>query len=113
MTTSSAVRFQVVGTASRRVIAASPGARPALHLPQAHPSRPAAPGRTRVVASCAVGRPAAPRSPWLAAKVAVVSLLAVFGGAVSVTQLVGGAVSPDPAVQYVAGDPGWAHVTQP
>ncbi|HHT11812.1 MAG TPA: hypothetical protein GX013_01395 [Propionibacterium sp.] len=113
MTTSNAVRFQVVGTPRRRVVAVSPGARPDLHLLQAHPARQAAPGRTSAVAACAVSRPAAVQSPWLAAKVAVVSLLAVVGGAVSVTQLIGGAVNPDPSVQYVAGDPGWAHVAQP
>lgn len=113
MTTQSAVRFQVVGTPGRRVVATSPVARPAVHLPQARPARQAAPGRAAAVASCAVVRPAAARSPWLAVKVAAVSVLAVLGGAVSVTQLVGDAIHPDPAVEYVAGDPGWVHVTHP
>lgn len=112
MTTLSAVRYQVVGTPRRRVVTASPAARPELQLPQAHPSRPARPGRVAPVASCSVVSPE-PRTPWLAAKVAVVAVLAVVGGAVSAAQLVDGAVSPDPSLGYVAGDPAWAHVTHP
>ena len=45
-------------------------------------------------------------------KVAVVGLLAAVGVAVTAAQFVGMS-QPDPAVQYVAGDPAWAHVSQP
>lgn len=109
MTTTSTSRGRIAG---RQIVVGSPAARPAVRLPRAHPARPAAPGAISAVKSCAVGAPE-PRSPWLALKVAAVSVLAVVGGAVSVAQFVGGATAPDPAVQYVAGDPAWAHVTQP
>ncbi|MDO5676643.1 MAG: hypothetical protein Q4G35_03935 [Propionibacteriaceae bacterium] len=112
MTTSNAIQFQVVGTPSRRVVAVSPAVRPELRLPQAHPARVPAPGRIGSVASCAVSRPQA-RSPWMIAKVVVVGVLAIVGGAVSTAQLVGDVISPDPSFEYVAGDPAWAHVTQP
>ncbi|MBB1483515.1 hypothetical protein H5392_06535 [Tessaracoccus sp. MC1865] len=112
MTTSSAVRFQIVGTPGRRVVTVSPAGRPDLHLPRLSPARPVGPGRTGAAASCRVVSPER-RSAWLAVKVAVVSLLALAGGAVSAAQLVDGFVSPDPAVAYVPGDPAWAHVTQP
>lgn len=112
MATLSAVRYQVVATPRRRIVTASPAARPGLQPPQAHPARTAAPGRIVRAASCRVSRPE-PRSPWLAVKVTVVAALAVLGGAVSVGELVGGVVSPDPVFGYVAGDPAWAHVTQP
>lgn len=110
MTTSSALRFEVVGTPSRRVVAVSPASRPDLHLPVAHPPRAAGPGRAARIAACRVARPR-PRNAWLAAKVAIVSALAVVGGAVSVAQLADWGV--DPALDHVAGDPGWGHVTHP
>lgn len=113
MAMTSTVRYRVLGSAGRRVVAASPVARPALHLPNAHPLRPVSPGRSAPVASCLVAPPARSRSPWLTAKLVAVSLLVAVGGAVSVAQLAGGVLSSDPAVGYVAGDPGWAHVTMP
>ncbi|GAA4903136.1 hypothetical protein GCM10025789_22430 [Tessaracoccus lubricantis] len=111
MATTSALRFQVVGTPRRRVVTLSPAARPEPHLPRLHPARTALPGRTAAPASCRVVSPE-PRSPWLVAKVAVVSLLALVGGAVSAVELVDAVAAPDPATAYVAGDPAWAHVTQ-
>ncbi|HJE52163.1 MAG TPA: hypothetical protein K8V15_09375 [Tessaracoccus flavescens] len=48
-------------------------------------------------------------SAWLQVKVAAVALLAVVGAGVSVQQFAA-MTQPDPAVTYVAGDPGWAHV---
>ena len=51
-------------------------------------------------------------SRLLAVKVAAVGLLAAVGVAVTAAQFVGTS-QPDPAVQYVAGDPAWAHVSQP
>ena len=110
MTTSSALRFEVVGARGRRVVATSPATRPDLRLPCAHPVHPAVPGRSRTVSACAVARPER-RSTWLTVKVALVSALAVIGGTVSAVQLVG--TGPDPAVEYVPGHPAWAHVTHP
>lgn len=65
------------------------------------------------VAACSVRRAApAPRvSPLLRLKVFALGLLAVVGGVVGVTGYVQ-AISPDPAVDYVSGDPGWAHVEE-
>ncbi|AQP51992.1 hypothetical protein [Tessaracoccus flavescens] len=104
-----AVRFQVVDAGARRVVAASPAARPELRLPQAHPVRPLAAGRVAKVASCAAARRAVKPSPLLVLKVAVVGLLALGGAVVSVGQLAADS-TPDPAREYVAGDPAWAHV---
>ena len=106
-----AVSFQVVDAGSRRVVTVSPAGRPDLRLPMAHPKRGERPGSTSRVALCVASRPA-PRSPWLVAKMALIGALTVVGGAVCVGQFVANA-TPDPAFEYVAGDPGWAHVTQP
>lgn len=111
MTASSAVSYKVVDAGARRVVTVSPARRRELGSPVAHPARPVAPGRVGSVASCSVSRPAAP-SPWLAVKVAVVGALVVAGSVVSAAQFVSNA-QPDPATQYVAGDPAWAHVTAP
>ncbi len=108
MAASTAVRFQVVGSGPRRVVAVSPVARPEFGGPVAHPARPVAPGRIRPAASCAVERPR--RSPWLAVRVALVGVVAAVGAVASVAQFVENA-QPDPALGYVAGDPAWAHVT--
>lgn len=106
-------RYQVVGTVGRRSAAVSPVARPDLRLLQRHPARRPAAGRVGRVSSCAPVAPQRAHSPWLAVKLAAVSLLTVVGGAVSVSQLTAGAMTPSPAVEFVAGDPAWAHVTQP
>lgn len=111
MTATSTVRFQVVDTGARRLVTVSPAGRPGPGGPQAHPSRAISPGRVGAVASCRVSRPA-PVSRLLAVKVAAVGLLAAVGVAVTASQFVG-VSQPDPAVQYVAGDPAWAHVSQP
>ena len=112
MTATSAVRFQVVEVGSRRVVQVAPGGRPDLRLPQARPDRAPQPGRVGVsVSSCSVAAPAPKVSPLLALKVAGVGVLALIGAVVSVQNLA--FAEPDPAQQYVAGDPAWAHVTQP
>lgn len=104
-----AVQFQVVSTGARRVVKSAHSGRPSLRSPQAHPDRPVAPGRVAVASSCAaVTKPVRP-SAWLQVKVAAVALLAVVGAGVSVQQFAA-MTQPDPAVTYVAGDPGWAHV---
>ena len=111
MATTSAVRFEIVEKGARRVVTAAPPARPDLHLPEAHPARPVAPGRSQRAASCAVERPSARPSAWLAVKVAAVAALAILGTAVSGQSLV--LAEPNPAAEYVAGHPAWAHVTAP
>lgn len=104
-----AVRYHV-GAPSRRPVTTAPAARPDLRVPLGRPASLPAPGRRASVASCAVASPE-PRQRWLAVKVIAVSLLALAGGAVSVAQLA--STGPDPAFEYVAGDPAWAHVAQP
>mgnify|MGYP001429684020 CR=1 FL=1 len=47
-----------------------------------------------------------------ALKPGIKGLLAAVGVAMTAAQFVGMS-QPDPAVQYVAGDPAWAHVSQP
>lgn len=111
MATTSAVRFEVVEKGARRVVTVAPHARPDLRLIEAHPPRPASPGRIQRASSCAVERPAGRASGWLAVKVAAVAVLATVGAVVSGQSLV--AAEPNPAAEYVAGHPAWAHVTAP
>ena len=102
---------QEVVKVGRRRVATSPGARPGLRLLQVRPKRRGFAGRPVAVASCNVSR--VPRvSAWVAVRVALVAALTVAGGAVSVARITAD-MAPDPARQYVAGDPAWAHVTQP
>ncbi|QNP56590.1 hypothetical protein [Tessaracoccus defluvii] len=74
--------MRVVDAGSRRFVAVAPEGRPDLRLPQAHPSRPVAPGRVGRVASCVAVRPQ-PQPRWLAAKVVGLCLLALVGVGVS------------------------------
>jgi len=106
-----AVSFRVVDAGARRVVAVSPAGRPELRLAQAHPGRGVRPGCVSRASSCSVDRRGR-GSVLLSLKVAAVALLAVAGGVVSVSQLVADAVA-EPSGGYVAGDPAWAHVTQP
>lgn len=109
MAATQAVSFKVVHAGARRVVTVAPAGRPDLAGPLARPARPVAPGRVGTVASCQVARPPM-ASPLLALKVALVGILAAVGLTVSAAQFVGmGQV--DPATDYVAGDPAWAHVT--
>lgn len=109
MTAAQAVSFKVVHAGARRVVTVSPAGRPELAGPLARPARPAAPGRVGTVSSCQVARPAT-ASPLLALKVAFVGILAAVGLTLSAAQFVGMA-QVDPATDYVAGDPAWAHLT--
>ncbi|NHB85900.1 hypothetical protein G7085_18785 [Tessaracoccus sp. HDW20] len=106
-----AVSFQVVDAGSRRVVAVSPAGRPDLHLPQARPARGVRPGCVSRAAACSVER-RAKGSALMCLKVAAVALLTVVGGVVSVSQFVADAAAGQ-STGYVAGDPAWAHVTQP
>lgn len=104
-----AVQFQIASTGARRIVGTSPVVRPQLRSPQAHPDRQFAAGRSAAAVSCVgVTRPVE-RSPWLTLKVVAVGLLAAVGATVSVQQFVAMG-EPNPATEYVAGDPAWAHV---
>lgn len=113
MTVSTSTTFEVVTTGQRRRVV-SPSGRPDLHLISAHPQRPVAPGRVGKVASCTAAKPARREGSlaWLRVKVAVVGLLAIAGVGASAASFIDMA-QPDPTREYVAGDPAWAHVTQP
>ncbi|GAB3814013.1 hypothetical protein GCM10028820_09410 [Tessaracoccus terricola] len=90
----------------RRPVA--PGGRPRVEPPLARPVVGPRPGRGRSVAACRVGP--RPRGQFLLGlKVATVAVLAVVGIGASVAEFVSWE-SPNPAVEYVQGDPAWAHV---
>lgn len=87
---------------------AAPGGRPNLGRPLAKPVPAALPGKDRNAAACLVT--ARPRRQFaLGLKVATVALLAVAGVGVSAAEFATWG-TPDPAVEYVQGDPAWAHV---
>ncbi len=91
------------------MVTVSPAGRPELRGTPGPPGEGPAPGRVGTVSSCQVARPAT-ASPLLALKVAFVGILAAVGLTLSAAQFVGMA-QVDPATDYVAGDPAWAHVT--
>lgn len=113
MTASTTTSFTVIGTGDRRRVV-TPAGRPDLRLPRAHAPRPIAPGRFGSVSSCVAARVEVPvpSTLWLKIKVAAVGVLAIAGVAASASSFIAMA-QPDPATGYVAGDPAWAHVTQP
>lgn len=99
---------RIVPTSPRRTRTVAPGSRPPLHGPLARPGAAPSPGSTRRVAACSVqGRPR--RELVLKLKVVLVSVLALAGMGASVAEFATWA-TPDPAVEYVQGDPAWAHV---
>ena len=97
----------VTTTPRRRPLA--PGGRPELRNPVARPSRSFAPDASRrSVAACS--RTIRPRRQFiLGLKVATVALLAVVGVGASVAEFASWE-TPNPAVEYVQGDPAWVHV---
>lgn len=109
MTASAAVRYQVIDAGHRRLVTVSPAGRPELGGPVARAARPALPGRVRTASSCRVARPV---SGWMALKVAGVGILTAVGMAVAGLQFAEMASAEAPT-GYVAGDPAWAHVSQP
>ncbi len=89
----------------------SPAARRVLRGPLASPSAPRITGRTAAASSCRVISPADRREGLvLKFKVAAVAVVALVGLGVSAAEL-SSWTQPDPAVDYVAGDPAWAHVS--
>lgn len=78
----------------------------------ARPARPARPGRVRGgVSSCRVAATAPAVGVTVKLKLLAVAALAVLGTGVAVGGFIDQA-QPDPQVDIVAGDPGWAHVTR-
>lgn len=113
MTDSTRTSAQSLVAARPRRVVQSPGGRPDLRLVTAHACRPVAAGRVAHPASCRVVSPAKePVSPWLRVKVAVVGALVLTGWVVPLTSFVT-SLQVDPKLDYVAGDPAWAHVTAP
>lgn len=97
---------------ARRPHGSSPLARPVLGGPGAAPSRRRTEGRLDVsAASCRVASPGARRAGLvLKLKVIAVGLVALVGVGASAAEFVSWS-QPDPAVDFVAGDPAWAHVS--
>ncbi len=107
-----ATHSEVVRPGGRRVAVSSPSRRPELKAPVAHPQRRVTAGRAGRASSCVVA-PAPRPVPWaLRLKVAAVAVVAMFGVAVCVPQFAA-MTHPDPAKEYVAGHPAWAHVDHP
>lgn len=86
----------------------APGGRPALGRPVARSTVGLTPGSGRSAAACRVEGRTRPQF-LLGLKVATVALLAVVGLGASAAEFATWG-SPDPAVEYVQGDPAWAHV---
>ena len=96
---------------SRTTARTSPSARPVLGLPLTSPAAPRVVGRTGAATSCRVVSPAGRRSAFvLKVKVAVVAVVALVGVGVSAAEF-SSWTQPDPTVDYIAGDPAWAHVS--
>ncbi len=89
----------------------SPAARPVRGGPNASPASPRVVGRTAAASSCRVVSPVGGQSALvLKFKVAVVAVVALVGLGMSAAEF-SSWTQPDPAVDYVAGDPAWAHVS--
>ena len=107
-----AAHFEVVRTGGRRLAVSSPSTLPRLNAPVAHPQRRVAVGRVGQVSSCVAAPAPRPVPRVLRLKVAAVGIVAAFGVAVCIPQFAAMA-QPDPAKDYVAGHPAWAHVDHP
>ena len=110
-TARSSARATIRTGAGVRTRSTSPSARPRVARSTTSPvfSRPA--GRTAAASSCRVVIPAARRDALaLRLKVAAVAVVALVGMGVSGAEFSSWA-DPDPAVDFVAGDPAWAHVS--
>ncbi|MGV8845369.1 hypothetical protein [Tessaracoccus sp.] len=99
------------GTGSPRVRGAAPLARPVLGGPTAAPVvLRTASRRPGAVAACRVVSPATVRAGLLLKiKVAIVATVALVGMGASVAEFASWS-QPDPSVEFVSGDPAWAHV---
>ena len=99
------------GAGTRKQRGAAPQARPEFGGPTATPLARATTRRSAGVAACRVTSPTARRaSLLLKLKVGVVAAVALVGVGVSTAEFATW-THADPAVEFVAGDPAWAHVT--
>lgn len=99
---------RMVVTSPGRTRSGVPGSRPAPG-PMARPVGTPSPGRTRSAVACTVQpRPSNPL--LLRVKVGAVAALALLGLGASAAEFATW-TAPDPAVEYVQGDPAWAHVS--
>ena len=87
-------------------------ASPSPRRPRCPGSTPRSPGRVGQVSSCVAAPAPRPASRVLGLKLAAVGIVAAFGVAVCVPQFAA-MTQPDPAKEYVAGHPAWAHVDHP
>lgn len=96
----------------RRDVGEVPLSRPVVGAPTAAPTRIRVTGRPQHrPVSCRVASPRARRNALvMRIKVATIGLLALVGVGASAAEFASWS-HPDPAVDYVAGDPAWAHVT--
>ena len=100
-----------VGADVRTPTRTSPSARPTLGGPSASPAVPSVVGRTAAASSCRVVSPARQKNALvLKFKVAAVAVVALVGVGMSASEF-SSWTQPDPAVDYVVGDPAWAHVS--
>ena len=99
------------GTRTRRLRGSAPLARPHGLRPQTPSVEGNAPRRRTPVAACRVTSPAVIRENFvLKVKLVAVAALALVGTGVSVAEFASWS-EVDPAVEFVAGDPAWSHVT--
>jgi len=99
------------GAGDRARPGAAPAARPMLGAPVSSPASPRIVGRTAAPSSCRVVSPVGRRDGLvLKLKVAAVAFVALVGVGVSGAEF-SSWLQPDPAVDFVAGDPAWAHVS--
>ncbi|MFV0428469.1 MAG: hypothetical protein ACK5KO_03430 [Arachnia sp.] len=80
--------------------------------PIAHPRRGSRSGASVRPVACACVAAQRPGTIWSRVKVALAAGLMVAGAVAAIPGLAEWH-EPDPAVDYVAGDPGWAHVQHP
>lgn len=108
---SSARTSGTISTGTHRQRGSAPLARPQLARTRASSLARTASRGSIHSSACHVTSPAALRAGlFLKVKVATVVVLALVGAGVSVAEFASWS-EVDPAVEFVAGDPAWAHVT--
>lgn len=89
----------------------APISRPVLGAPGSSQASPRVVGRTATASSCRVASPVVPRDGLvLKLKVAAIAAIALVAVGVSGAEFSSWS-QPNPAADFVAGDPAWAHVS--